>query len=173
MKHKKMFAMLMVFFILVSSSLSACVAKTQPRLLHTSWSSHFDSVEEMYDASDLIIRGIVIDSNIEKRRNLELTHNTIRVTEVISGEIKVNELIDLVQTGSKTFGAPDELPLLEKSEEYLLFLEHTDPDPRYGQYYMVMGGYQGIAQQDGTTLVPLADENPKFVDAFSRVMNGK
>lgn len=169
MNHTRSFAVFLATLLIVGT-LGACGADPQPKALSISWSSHFDSAEALRDASDLIIRGVVTDSRVEKRGSLELTRHTVRIAELIRGEIGAEAQIDLVQTGSEAFGVPEELPLLEKGAEYLLFLEQTDPDPRYGQYYLVTGGYQGIARQDGESLVPLAKENADFVSSFPRVI---
>ena len=123
-------------------------------VLRANWRERFNSVDEMYDKSDLIISGVVVDYETEIRNDLVFTKSFIRIGEVIKGSKKQNEIITILQTGGTyeeyTTPAIYDAPIVSLGDTYLLFLKLSDYDERYGQYYLISGGYQGLFSSDET-----------------------
>lgn len=149
-------------------SILPSIKNTEPAT-YASWSATYSSVEEMINNSDLIILGELVDSSTELRHDLVFTHEYIKVNSVLKGTILAGETIDVLKTGG-TYGnistpAINGVPLLSEilsdridSRNILLCLELTDPDPIYGQYYLIAGGYQGFG---------IVNENSGQVSTFS------
>lgn len=114
------------------------------------WSESFSSVREMEAAADLGIVGVLAGSETELRGGVVFTRNTVEVVAVYSGEAEVGDFVEVLQTGGEYGGvstpALEELPLMEADKEYALFLKETRPHEEYGQYYLIAGGYLGIAE---------------------------
>lgn len=113
------------------------------------WTEYFESVDEMAENADIGIVGVLYDSETELRSDIVFTRNIVEVVEVYSGDVQVGDLVEVLQTGG-VYGdistpAFSEVPLMEKNKEYALFLSETEPHEVYGQYYLIKGGYQGIA----------------------------
>ena len=82
------------------------------------------------------------------------TKSFIRIGEVIKGSKKQNEIITILQTGGTyeeyTTPAIYDAPIVSLGDTYHLFLKLSDYDERYGQYYVISGGYQGLFSSDET-----------------------
>ena len=132
-----------------------------------SWNQAFNSESEITDASDIVIHGVVVDTEPELRHDMVFTRNYISVTKVSKGEVQVGDVIIVVQTGG-TFSkystpAISEIPLLETNKEYELYLTLTEYSKTYGQYYLISGGYQGVLEiQDNGSLMTLSNQNTVF-----------
>ena len=114
-----------------------------------SWSDHYRTVEDMVAQSDLCIIGVVVSSGTELRNGMVFTRNHVEIQEVISGNLEAGETIDVLQTGGQygsiTTPPISDAPLMDQDSSYALCLRQTKPHWKYGQYYLVMGGYQGMA----------------------------
>jgi hypothetical protein len=137
------------------------------------WADHFDSLQSMIKGTNIVIKGKVVASYTEQRVDMIFTKQVIQVTKVYGGAIKVGDRIELLQTGGTMNGASTtpfkEAPLLNKSDEYLLFLEHTSEG-----HYLIVGGYQGRADIQNRKVVfsPYNNEISKeFLKADSSVAN--
>lgn len=125
---------------------------------------HFNPEDEMFEASDIVICGIVIESETELRHDMVFTRNYIKITDVNKGNIAVNTVIPVLQTGGTylDYSAPalSDIPILEIGKKYKMYLTLTEQSEIYGQYYLISGGYQGITEvlEDGL-FVTLSDEN--------------
>ena len=146
---------------------------TSPKLSvssSASWSEHFSSITEMEGDADIGIVGVLTDSRTELRGDMVFTRNVIEVLYVHSGNIQVGDSIEVLQTSGKhgilSTPALSEVPLMEENQTYALFLKETKPHEKYGQYYLIAGGYQGIATVPDTT-VRAADSGSTFTDYFS------
>lgn len=135
-----------------------------------SWSEHFDGINDLTDNSDIIIRGLLESSSTHLRENVVFTMNEVKITEVISGDINEGDIIDILQTGGiyESIVSPpiESTPLLKDGESYLLYLKLTDYHPKYGQYYLISGGYQGLALINDRGIVRPMDSN-------NEIFNGK
>lgn len=132
-----------------------------------SWKEHYASEVEMRESSDIVICGTVISSEPELRNDMVFTMNYIKVNLVETGNIEVDAVIPVLQTGGNVLGystpAISEIPLLEVGEEYKLYLSLTEYSEEYGQYYLISGGYQGVAKvKNNGSLMTLSDENTIF-----------
>ncbi len=119
-----------------------------------SWSDSYSSAEEMLAQADVAIVGVLSSSYTEMRGSLVFTRNVMEVVAVYSGDVQVGDTIEVLQTGG-TYGdtttpAFSEVPLLESGQTYALSLTQTEPDEVYGQYYLIMGGPQGLATVEGS-----------------------
>lgn len=170
LKNVVLFVAILVLAICV---LTSCT-KENVTTASASWHSHFDSVGEMVEDADLVITGVMVDSYTELRVDTVCTRNIIEVTEVYSGDVQVGDTIEVVQTGGVygdiTTPAFSEIPLLELDKEYALILRLSDPDEQYGQYYLIMGGYQGILEITDTSYQSLSEENAAFANDMAGVL---
>lgn len=130
------------------------------------WTDNYDDINELTISSDIIIKGQLVSSNTQLRKDLVFTMNKVKVTEVISGDVAVGDIIDILQTGGTykniTTQPIEDAPLLEKESSYLLYLSLTDKDKTYGQYYLISGGYQGITKVDKKENVTPATKNNRL-----------
>ena len=138
-----------------------------------SWSDkRYQSAEEMISESEVAIIGEVIDSYTEVRNNkMVFTRQVVKVITVYKGELKEGDSIEVLQTGGTDGGiqtAPlSEVPFMERGKEYALCLRFSQPSEKYGQYYLILGGYQGIAE-----IVPSGEEKDiAFADYFTVIFN--
>lgn len=124
--------------------LSGCTVTPQ-QYTPVDWVSHYDSVEEMIDASDAIVIATVSDQTTEIRVDMVFTMSTLEVSAVLKADegIDVSQLTLLQTGGTKdgitTFPIEDVL-MVKKGSTYLFFLEMTEEG-----HVLLMGGYQGIA----------------------------
>lgn len=136
--------------------------------VNVSWRESFSSEKEMKEAADLIAVGTVVSAETELRGGrMVFTRNYIKLDSVSKGSKRSEEIIPVVQTGG-TYGehityAPSEIPLLEVGAKYKLYLYITEYSEEFGQYYLILGGYQGIQKinKDGGTSV-LSPQNKVF-----------
>ncbi len=119
-------------------------------VVSASWHDHFFSAEEMAENSDIVVGGVLDSSYTELRGNLVFTRSQILVERVYAGDCTEGTIIEVLQTGGDYkdhHTAPiSESPLIEPSTKYLLMLSLTEPDDRFGQYYLISGGYQGMVK---------------------------
>lgn len=136
-----------------------------------SWSEHFSGVEEMEEAADIGIVGVLADSKTELRGGVVFTRNTVEVLYVHAGDVQAGDFVEVLQTGGVygTLSTPPlaEAPLMEENKEYALFLKETTPHERYGQYYLIVGGYQGIAEISGAAPPASEEKADAFADYFT------
>ena len=157
----------LIILLLVTAFLGASlhlqfynVANDQDAILETraysSWSNTFNSIEEMQQYADIIIEGEVVSQVAELRKDIVFTRSYIKVTKAIQGNVSVHDTICVLQTGG-VFGeyvTPEisEAPLLKMENEYRMYLELTDYHEKYGQYYLILGGYQGVFDKNANIL---------------------
>ena len=108
-----------------------------------SWHDSYETVEELKNASDLIINGTVVSSKTVFRNNMVFTLSSIQVLSTEKGLVDALDTITILQTGGyfEDYYTPpfDEIPLLELNETYKLFLTKTEK-----LYYLISGGYLGV-----------------------------
>ena len=147
--------------------------------VHVNWRT-FETFAELAAASDLIVRGKVVEQRAdnklllpwseEKERyltaeeageevsELARTVSTVLVSDTLqtSGDGKAPETIEIVELGGTLScgcpSAPDDKPVLEPNEEAFFFLTPAGPPGRY----VVVGGWQGRMSILGGKLHPLA-----------------
>lgn len=172
MKQKSIY-WVAILSLLISSLTFAGMATTtisKDNLLYNtsaSWQEHFYTEREMSEASDIIINGTVIASEPELHYDMVFTRNYIKVDLVESGNIEIDTIVPVLQTGGifSEYSTPviSEIPLLEVGKEYKLYLTLTDYSEKYGQYYLISGGYQGVMEvQDNGSLITLSESNTVF-----------
>ena len=136
-----------------------------------SWAEGFSNVNEMLDATRDVITGTVISNSTEIRHDIVFTRNQIQINKVIKGSLNSGDIIEVLQTGGRdgetVTPAFAEIPLLSLDSEYVMFISQTEPDELYGQYYLIRGGYQGIAEiTNKNTIEPLSEANKVFVEGL-------
>ena len=138
------------------------------------WIESYSDLQSMVQSSDSIIVGEVIDSKSFLRVDLVFTLQRIKITEVLKGEVKPGEIIDVLQTGGyieeEDIKTPPfrEDPLLERNSVQILFLQHSVTDP----WWLIVGGYQGRAEvQKGQLHV--VDYRLDFGDPIASEFHGK
>ena len=140
-----------------------------------SWTGpSYREVSALGDDSDLIIVGKVFSSLEEDRKGLTFTRHVIEIKKVYKGEVKIGDTVELVQTGGRSAdgfsNAPAEVPLLDSEKEYLLFLYETEPNEIYGQYYLITGGFRGVAEIKDDKCIAVSSENSSMVNQFERYL---
>ena len=114
-----------------------------------SWNHGYDTLAEMTEGSDLILRGTVLSSQTELRHDLVFTRFTVSVDQLFSGGDPGLERVEILQTGGsyeeEYTPAINGAPLLRQGEEYLLYLEYAETE-QYGNYYLIAGANQGVAK---------------------------
>lgn len=139
------------------------------------WTEYFSTVSDMEAASDIGIVGVLSDSTTELRENVVFTRNIVEVVAVHSGDVLVGDFVEVLQTGGEYGGistpAFSEAPLMETGKEYAMFLKETTPHEKYGQYYLIAGGYLGYAEIPVTATPWTRDETVEFTDYFANNFN--
>ena len=128
------------------------------------------STQEMYDKSEIVIVGKVVDQTVQTRIDMAFTMSTIEVNMVYKGSVEVSTLT-VLQTGGSIGEITTpyiEGSVLEIGEEKLFYLRKADEAScqKYGEYYIIMGGTQGIA--DTSCIV-----NEKSVYNSSSIINSQ
>lgn len=167
-KKKLRLTILLISFVTFVSSFACFIIsnnnkKTESTEVYATWSESFDTLDEMAKSSDIIVKGKVCDSIPEQRADLIFTMQYIQITEVVKGSININEEVQVLQTGG-TIGniyteAFSDCPLLTKGEDYILYLKQSEVSEEYGQYYLISGGYQGVAEVEGNNLEVISNSN--------------
>ena len=135
------FSVLIIFFAL--SNIKKNDQNMTINKAFADWSNHYTDFNDMENAADLIIKGDVIDSYTEQRVDLIFTKQSIEISEMYKGNLKIGDKIEVLQTGGTlnniTTPPFEEAPLLEKGSDYLLLLQYTPEG-----HYLILGGYQGV-----------------------------
>jgi len=123
------------------------VPNTSEIIIDADWVNLYPNFKELADSSDLIIRGVVLDSISYKLELSEptsapllLTNYTIKIEEIIKG-YEDSEIINVRMTGGRLDGKVISVrgcPLMKKGETVILFLKRFAKDN-----YYVIGGPQG------------------------------
>lgn len=166
MVKKMLIGFSMVLFLL-SSVTYWNFNKQETSISSATWNDHYDDINELSYSSDIIIKGTLESSSTQLRNDVVFTMNSVKITDVISGDIKKGDIIEILQTGGtyKNIYTPpiESVPLLENGESYLLYLNLTEYHPTYGQYYLISGGYQGLALVNDKGFVePVTSSNSIF-----------
>lgn len=165
-KNKFPVSVILLFSLLVGFALCPSITTES----EFSWSEGYNTIQELIKNADVIMEGTLSSANPEIRGNLVFTRSNMHVNEVIKGSVQKNQIIQVLQTGgqlnNKTTVAPKELPLFQSGETYYLFLKETPVNQKYGQYYVVLGGYQGAAKINAQKkLVPLYQGNSRILNS--------
>lgn len=179
---KKATTRIMLAVVILLIALAGCSESAEKPVrgssTSVSWSDKgYQSAEEMISGSDAAIIGEVTDSYTEVRNNIVFTRQVVKAITVNKGELKEGDCIEVLQTGGTDGGmetAPlSEVPFMEHGKEYALCLRFSQPSEKYGQYYLISGGYQGIAE-----IVPSGEEKDiafadYFTDAFENSLSAR
>lgn len=106
------------------------------------WNDTYLSINEMFEASDLVIIGTVKTQSVSTDGLYSYTKNDIQIDEVLKGEKPLELFIHQLggDTPFRSFPYPDSFPKMIVGSTYILFLELC----RGG--YCVLGGYQGVIE---------------------------
>lgn len=147
------------------------------------WNESYDNIQELTNNADVIVKGRVLSSEPQIREDMVFTMNHLEVQEIMQGTTLNNaSIIDILQTGGSMDGIITEpikeAPLLKPDQDYILYLKLTEYDEVYGQYYLIEGGYQGIAYIDEKEIIPVSSENSIFeeynnLDQLNSVMESE
>ena len=140
-----------------------------------SWTEHYYSVDEMVERADIVALVKAVGSKAELRSDMVFTREEFQINSIIKGNFTAEDKIEILFTGGNTgtirVPPPEDIPLPELNQNYLIFAYETAEDPTYGQYYLLVGGYQGIAliNNDGA-LESLSDLNIEMVNEMSSIL---
>lgn len=178
MKNNKTFSLILAAAVMICAAVwfldtgNTDKEPVMPSTVSASWSEHFDSVNEMEAAADIGIVGVLSDSKTEVRGSLVFTRNIVEVVAVHSGDVQIGDYVEVLQTGGEhgnmSTPAFSELPLMEVNKEYAMFLKKTPPHEKYGQYYVISGGYQGFVEIPAAEGARTMGNEVEFTDYFSK-----
>lgn len=118
--------------------------------LSASWTNSYHSLEEMREASELIILGTPISSKTEVRHDLVFTLFTVSINYAIKSNTQEKTIV-VLQTGGTngdlSTGFLEGAPALQIGKQYLLYLNYAETQ-NYGNYYLIAGANQGVAVVD-------------------------
>ena len=131
-------SLVLVFGLLGCSSI---VKSKQP---DPDWVDSYASVEEMAEASDVIILAEVAKQTTQIRTDVVFTMSESKILKTYKPSDKPYSKIEVLQTGGKSGNLVTDpiegVLMLQKDKTYLLFLKETDEG-----HYLIMGGIQGAA----------------------------
>lgn len=145
--------------------------ETYPALMG-SLQTVYDSFDEMKKDAACIALVEINDRRIETTETLPMTYTSVSVKEVYKGELKPDDVIEVIEEG----GFTDEIllgdyPQLKKGSQYVLFMLHTE-----GNYY-ICGAFQGrfilrdgFVVQQRTEDVGLKDYSPVTLEEFKKLI---
>lgn len=123
--------------------------------MHASWAEEQPSVESLIDVSDLVIVGTLKEELKSYQpydgHEFTFTDGIVEVKRVLKGP-SLDEVVLSQYGGVRKDGKVevfDDLPLLEKSKTYLLFLTKIKDDTERNGKYQVIGGPQGLYELNG------------------------
>jgi len=101
-----------------------------PSVTHAFWAEQYSSEEEMFSASDLIVRATVVSSQFNRKvgradRTIPITRVVLKVTEKLKGSAK--KVIHLEQTRGPNLEIADD-PGYVTNDSYILYLRKTGPN---------------------------------------------
>lgn len=130
-----------------------------------SWHDHYENIDDMAKAADIIIRGKQVDSYTVQVVDMIFTKEVIEVEKVYQGDAVKGDKIEVIQTGGEMNNistAPiEDAPLLEKSGNYFLALKKTTDGS-----YSILGGFQGIAEIQRNDKLKFNNENDEIALEF-------
>lgn len=135
-----------------------------------SLSDHYSSVEELYEAADLVIAGVVTGVEAATGEGTGQTHSEVTVRAVLKGT-EPGESVTIMEYGLG-------VPAVSEGEEVILFLVESSWDAYPDRYYIV-GAFQGkfllregYYFQQATESVKLSLEQyyPKNYEEFLKIL---
>lgn len=106
------------------------------------------TTDELLGSADAVIIGRVVSEESEKRFDMVFTRSYVEVEDVKSGCVNRGDILPVLQTGGNydDVYTPfiDGVVRLESDKMYALVLRHSDYSKEYGQYYLIIGGPNGI-----------------------------
>ena len=145
---------------------------TNVTVVRVSWHSGYGSLQELTNASDAIVEGVVIDAESYKEEldehgcDLIFTDYSFKVQLVIKGSLKRSDVITIHQTGGtvgeQTLIVCDD-PLFRIGETLILFLHEYD-----GIYFTLCGPQGRFIVQNG--LVYSSGETYKSAEGLTRAL---
>ncbi len=161
-----------IIIVISMFSITACGAKSANKVpvveSHADWHS-FKSIEELALYSDLIVVGVVEQVKNPVKRNMSLSENQpplyeiatlsdVKVTEVLKGNVKGGDIIEIKQEGGLYEGTEyvtDGVEFVKEKGEYILFLRAFDKY-KVNVPYAIINPKQGLIQLN----TPQADSSP-------------
>ncbi|HEX7063805.1 MAG TPA: hypothetical protein VF199_01940 [Bacillales bacterium] len=152
---------------------------SDPNLIiaHASWGNEFKSVESLIAASDLVVLGSLEQelSSYQpfKGKGLKDTFTDARfkIDKVFKGEKGTQSIIVSQYGGKRPNGKIEifaELPLMEKDQQYLLFLEQIHDNTKRNGKYQTIRGVQGFYMYNPNSTFLLSNHK-----ALKGTVNGK
>ncbi|MBN2239717.1 MAG: hypothetical protein JW712_08080 [Dehalococcoidales bacterium] len=140
MKKTPVVFLLLILFIADVLALSGCSStRGGTATVFVDYAYHYENLQELASAADLIIAGTIMDSGEIKRdaatSSLRMTRFVLRPHKVLKGIPGPDgPQIIVSQTGAAGWGAEDGNPLFYEGEECFLFLKY---DENSGVYYLM------------------------------------
>ena len=93
-------------------------------MTHVTWAEHYEDEEEMYNASDLVVRATVVSSQFNRTvgrgdRSIPITQVVLRVTDELKGN--ASRVVRLEQTRGPSLEVVDD-PGYVSGDSYTLYL---------------------------------------------------
>lgn len=130
--------------IVLVLGLLGCSSIQQSKQPDPDWVDSYASLEEMAEASDVIMLADVAKQTTQIRTDVVFTMSETKILKTYKPSDKPYSKIVVLQTGGKSGNLVtdpiDGVLMLQKDKTYLLFLKKTDEG-----HYLIMGGIQGAA----------------------------
>ncbi|GIO05733.1 hypothetical protein J31TS6_17610 [Brevibacillus reuszeri] len=148
--------------------------------VHASWGTEQPSVESLLDESDLVVVG-TLKEDLESYQPFDgyehtFTDGTIELQRVLKGP-SLDEVVLSQYGGVREDGKIevfDDLPLLDKSKTYLMFLSKINDNTERNGKYQVTGGPQGLYELAGSDRKRMKAPDAELSDfAISSFVDGE
>ncbi|MEN0129629.1 MAG: hypothetical protein AAGC49_09330 [Brevundimonas sp.] len=183
----------LVLLGIVALALAACSPDEPEVVMSTADYPSYSTPQEIVDAADVVVRGEVLGARVEEDHpvvstegdptlnpqagldevpdvpGIVVTVSTVRVEEVIKGDVAVGDLIEVSQLGGLYEGVQylesQTTPLEEGSQDYVLLLAAHGP----GVPYDLLHPVQAMYTVEAGTLEPVPGENPVAVETVDQL----
>ena len=129
-----------IIVALSALGLAAVIYYNSDMGMQVQWAGYYPNISDLYESSDIIIRGIVRESHRRVSDDIETVHQ-VEILDLIKGQYNENAIPVTQMGGSYFIGKvvePDDFPLFDRGDEVVLFLK------QWGNgVYRSLGGPQG------------------------------
>ncbi|WP_432405076.1 hypothetical protein [Wukongibacter sp. M2B1] len=140
--------------------------------VHTNYVGIKNSIEEVYNQSDLVVTGNVKESYSYKIGNMIFTNYKIAIDETIKTKYDgFKDEIEVVQSGGRYEGQErvfKEIKPLEIGNTYLFLLNKTWPEKTNNNFFTPYGAFQGVIDFKIDKTAKMTKDEKKIVKGFNK-----
>ncbi|MEK3882447.1 hypothetical protein [Paenibacillus sp. PL2-23] len=146
-------AMSFVFFVNTNKGTSQSLPTVD---MHFDLVEKFDSVEELYEKSNIIAQVKVGNTNTIEYGNVAFTLSNVEIIKVFKGDLDKKSTISILETGGTHDGLiyrAEGNAVFTKSDQAIVYLEKYE-GPIADNSYVIKGVYQGKFKVNGEKITP-------------------